>query len=146
MKIEGFTQQYMQNVLDTQRVSDASGFETALKKAYDEKDKQKLKEACIQFESIMLQTLYKQMKATIPKGGLFEESNARSIFQDMLDEELMHACSKRGVGIADMMYRQLSAQMDRTYIASSASSNEAQTEDAENESSIGAETVDQPVD
>ncbi|HOP73398.1 MAG TPA: rod-binding protein [Thermoclostridium caenicola] len=147
MKIEGFAQQYMQNVQDTRRVTDSADFEAALRKAYNENDKQKLKEACIQFESIMLQTLYKQMKATVPKGGLFEESNARNIFQDMLDEELMSACSKRGVGIADMMYRQLSAQMERTYVASGTSRDEADlTGDAESESSIGAEMVEKPMD
>ncbi|NMA65917.1 MAG: flagellar biosynthesis protein FlgJ [Clostridiaceae bacterium] len=94
---------------------DETDFESALKKAYDEKDKEKLKEACDQFEAIMLQILFKQMKATVPEGGFIEKSNARSIFEDMLDENLMKQASNRGMGISDMMYKQLSARMDRMY-------------------------------
>lgn len=143
MKIDGLSQQYMQNILNTQQVSDDTSFEAALKKAYDDRDKEKLKEACVQFESILLQNLYKQMKATVPKGGLFEESNARSIFQDMLDEELMNRCGARGVGIADMMYRQLSAQMDRTFTVSD---DQNRSEESESQTSIGAEMSDKPMD
>lgn len=146
MRINGLSQQYLQNVMSNRQLSDDDSFEAALQKAYDDGDKEKLKEACTQFESLMLQFLYKQMKATVPKGGLFEESNARSIFQDMLDEQLMDECSKRGVGLADMMYKQLSAQMDRTYTVSNTAQKETQTENAEGQSSIGAEMIDEPKD
>jgi len=116
MKIDGLG--YV-NPLDTISASrnsiDEASFESALKKAYDEKDKEKLKEACDQFEAIMLQMLFRQMKATIPEGGLFEKSNARSIFEDMLDETLMQQASKRGVGLSKMMYEHLSAKLDRMY-------------------------------
>lgn len=146
MRIDGLSQQYLQNVMSTRQLSDDGSFEAALQKAYDDGDKEKLKEACTQFESLMLQFLYKQMKATVPKGGLFEESSARSIFQDMLDEQLMDGCSKKGIGLADMMYKQLSAQMDRTYTVSNTAQKETQTEDAESQSSIGAEMIDEPKD
>jgi Rod binding domain-containing protein len=33
----------------------------------------------------------------------------------MLDDTLMDQASKRGMGISDMMYKQLSSKMDRTY-------------------------------
>lgn len=143
MKIDGLVQHQLQSVYNNKEVSDDTGFEAALKKAYDEGDKEKLKDACMQFESILLQSLFKQMKATIPKGGLFEESNARSIFEDMLDEELMNGCSIRGVGIADMMYKRLSAQMDRTFTASE---DKSQTGEEESQSVIGAEEIDKPMD
>jgi len=116
MKIEGFGQlNYTDQIKESQAQTDAAEFESVLKKAFDEGDKKKLKEACDQFEAIMLQMLYKQMKATIPEGGLTEKSTARAMFEDMLDETLMEKSSQRGIGISDMMYRQLSAQMDRTY-------------------------------
>ena len=92
------------------------GFADVLQKAYDDGDKEKLKEVCTQFESIMLSMMYKGMKATVPESSFLEESNAREIFDDMLDEELMKRASHRGVGLADMLYRQLSKQMDRTYL------------------------------
>ncbi|NLM75752.1 MAG: flagellar biosynthesis protein FlgJ [Clostridiaceae bacterium] len=107
------------NPLDTISSSkakiDETSFESVLKKAYDENDKKKLKEACDQFEALMLQMLFKQMKATVPEGGLIEKSNARSIFEDMLDETLMQQASNRGVGLSDMMYKHLSSKLDRMY-------------------------------
>ena len=144
MKIDGLVQHQMNNIMSTRQVSDDADFEAALKKAFDDGDKEKLKEACAQFESILLQNLYKQMKATLPKGGLFEESNARNIFQDMLDEELMKQCSIRGVGIADMMYKQLSAQMDRTFTVSRETDD--RTGEEESQSTNGAEMSDKPMD
>ena len=90
-------------------------FADVLQKAYDEGDKKKLKEVCTQFESIMLSMMYKGMKATIPESSLVEKSRAQEIFDDMLDEELMNRAGSRGVGLADMLYRELSRQMDNTY-------------------------------
>ncbi len=91
-------------------------FADVLQKAYDEGDKEKLKEVCTQFESIMLSMMYKGMKATVPESSLVEESRAQEIFDDMLDEELMNRAGSRGVGLADMLYKELSRQMDRTYL------------------------------
>ncbi|HHU91032.1 MAG TPA: hypothetical protein GXZ22_08270 [Clostridiaceae bacterium] len=116
MKIEGFGQlNYTDKIKANQAQTDAAEFESVLQKAFDEGDKKKLKDACDEFESIMLQILYKQMKATVPESEFIEKSSARAMFEDMLDETLMEKSSHRGVGISDMMYRQLSAQMDRTY-------------------------------
>ena len=69
----------------------------------------KLREACEGFEAMFLSMMYKQMRATVPEGGLFgKKSNAMNIFEDMRDTELMNEVSKSGgIGIADMMYKQL---------------------------------------
>ena len=57
-----------------------------------------------------LRMMYKQMRATVPESGLFgKKSNAIKIFEDMRDTELMNAAAKSGgIGLADMMYKQLS--------------------------------------
>ena len=70
---------------------------------------QKLREACEGFEAMFLSMMYKQMRATVPETDLFgKKSNAIKIFEDMRDTELMTAASKAGgIGIADMMYKQL---------------------------------------
>ena len=70
---------------------------------------QKLREACEGFEAMFLSMMYKQMRATVPEGGLFgKKSNALEIFEDMRDTEMMNAAAKSGgIGIADMMYQQL---------------------------------------
>lgn len=116
MKIEGFGQlNYTDKIKATQTQTEATEFESILQKAFDEGDKEKLKEACNEFESVMLQILYKQMKATVPESGFTEKSSARTMFEDMLDERLMERGSMRGMGISEMMYKQLSAKMDKAY-------------------------------
>lgn len=69
----------------------------------------KLREACEGFEAMFLSMMYKQMRATVPKDGLFGHSNAIDIFEDLRDTELMNAAAKSGgIGLADMMFKQLS--------------------------------------
>ena len=70
----------------------------------------KLREACEGFEAMFLSMMYKQMRATVPESDLFgKKSNAIKIFEDMRDTELMNAAAKSGgIGLADMMYKQLS--------------------------------------
>ena len=69
----------------------------------------KLREACEGFDAMFLSMMYKQMRATVPESGLLgKKSNALEIFEDMRDTELMNTAAKSGgIGIADMMYKQL---------------------------------------
>lgn len=97
-------------------VPEEQGFEEKLKRAMENKDEKALKETCQQFEELFLQMMYRQMKATVPKSGLFSENISTEIFDSMLDESLMKEASKaNGVGLADMMYKQLYKKMYNTY-------------------------------
>ena len=75
----------------------------------EEIEAKKLREACQGFEAMFLSMMYKQMRATVPESELFgKKSNAIEIFEDMRDTELMNSVAKSGgIGIADMMYKQL---------------------------------------
>lgn len=74
-------------------------------------DKQ-LKEACKGFESMFLSLMYKEMRNTVPEDPLFGESNAMSIFKDFQDTEMMkNVAESGGIGLADMLYKQLSPQV-----------------------------------
>ena len=86
---------------------EAQGFVRTMTDA--DAEAKKLREACEGFEAMFLSMMYKQMRATVPEGGLFgKKSNAMNIFEDMRDTELMNEVSKSGgIGIADMMYKQL---------------------------------------
>jgi flagellar protein FlgJ len=91
-------------------------FEGKLKQAMENRDEKSLKEACRQFEELFLQMMYKQMKATVPKSGLFSGGIQAEIFNSILDESLMKEVSKaKGIGIADMMYKQLYKEMNNVY-------------------------------
>jgi len=81
-------------------------------KAAEKRDKE-LRKACEGFEAMFLNMMYRQMRATVPEDSLFGESHALKIFQDMRDDELMKTVAAGGgIGIADMMYKQLKPQVE----------------------------------
>lgn len=69
-----------------------------------------IRQAAEAFESYFLQIMFREMRRTsFDEGGLFPRSNAERIFTDMLDEEIAKsAAGGRGMGLADMIYRQMS--------------------------------------
>ncbi|HHY23738.1 MAG TPA: flagellar biosynthesis protein FlgJ [Clostridiaceae bacterium] len=91
---------------------EGNDFGAKLQRAMENKDEKALKEACQQVEEIFLQMIYKQMKATIPESNFFSESMGKEVFSSMLDESLMKEAAKaNGIGLADMMYKQLYKKM-----------------------------------
>lgn len=103
------------------QVNDDS-FKQELEKAYSQGDKEKLKKACEDFESIFLKMMFDSMRATVQKAELTPSDSGRDIFEGMLDDELMSNASKSGgVGLSDMLYKQLSKQMANAYTPESVS-------------------------
>ena len=94
---------------ETSAVSEAAGYVPKNPMSKEELEAKRLHEACEGFEAMFLSMMYKQMRATVPENELFgKKSNAIKIFEDMRDTELMNAAAKSGgVGLADMMYKQL---------------------------------------
>ena len=115
MKIEGLGTANIEKAINAKRNSADQAFEDVLQKAYTDGDKEQLKEVCKEFEGIMLNMMFKQMKKTVPESGLIEKSYAREIFEEMLDEELMDNTTQRGIGVADILYKQLSLNLDNMY-------------------------------
>ena len=95
-----------------EKAAGATSANHIVNEAVSSKQDKALKDACKGFEGMFLSMMYKQMRATVPKDTLFGESNAQNIFKDMRDNELMKTVAESGgVGLADMMYRQLSPQI-----------------------------------
>jgi len=117
MKIEGIGSADISTSINRKQVQEDQAFADVLKQAYSSGDKEKLKQVCREFEGLMLQMMYKQMKRTIPESELLPASSGREIFQEMLDEELINNATQRGIGLSDVLYRQLSMNMDKTYLA-----------------------------
>ncbi|NLX77650.1 MAG: flagellar biosynthesis protein FlgJ [Clostridiaceae bacterium] len=115
MKIESIGASNIQNGINAKQVSEEKAFEEVLKKAYNDGDKERLMEACRDFEGILLGIMFKQMKKTIPESKFMPKSYAREIFEDMLDEELVNKSKGTGIGIAEILYRQLSTNLDNIY-------------------------------
>lgn len=68
-----------------------------------------LKEACGQFEAILLNYMFQRMRASIPKSGFLDQGIAFDIVQSMHDEALAEELAKGGgIGLAQQLYDDLS--------------------------------------
>ena len=74
-------------------------------------EQQALKKATEDFEAIFLTMMFKNMRNTVPDGGLMEKSFGRGIYEEMQDEQMAEEISASGgVGLAKELYQQLSQQ------------------------------------
>ncbi len=78
---------------------------TASKRAED----RRLRDACVEMESLLVGKMLKEMRKTVHKSGWINGGFAEEIFEDMLYDEYALSLSKNSnLGLADMLYRQLS--------------------------------------
>lgn len=70
----------------------------------------KLRATCQEMEAVFLNMMLSRMRATVPKTKLMGEGSAgEDTIQSLLDTELTKDMAKAGgMGLADMLYRQLS--------------------------------------
>jgi len=68
---------------------------------------QALKAAAQQFEAVFLNMMLKSMREATPQDGMFDNEQTK-MFTGMLDQQLTQNMSSRGVGLADIMVKQLS--------------------------------------
>jgi peptidoglycan hydrolase FlgJ len=108
MRIDNMTQNLMTSA-QTQKVqADDEIFKARLESAMSEKDKGKLRKVCQDFESVFLNMMLQSMRDTVPKSDLLGQDKGREMFEGMLDQEITKNMAKAGgVGLADMMFRQL---------------------------------------
>jgi flagellar protein FlgJ len=66
-----------------------------------------LKAAAKQFESVFLNMMLKSMRDATPQDGMFDSEQTK-MFTGMLDQQLAQNMSNRGIGLADIMVKQLS--------------------------------------
>lgn len=69
-----------------------------------------LKAAAQQFEAVFLNMMLKSMREATPQDGMFDSEQTR-MFTGMLDQQLAQNMSSRGVGLADIMVKQLGRNM-----------------------------------
>lgn len=70
---------------------------------------QALKTAATQFEAMFLNMMMKSMRDATPQDGLLDNQQSK-MFTSMLDQQMSQNLAKRGVGLADVLIRQLGAQ------------------------------------
>ena len=86
-------------------VFDAQGLEQLRAQARQSPD-QALKAVAQQFESVFLNMILKSMREATPQDGMFDSEQTK-MFTGMLDQQLAQNMASRGVGLADIMVRQL---------------------------------------
>jgi flagellar protein FlgJ len=66
-----------------------------------------LKAAAQQFEAVFMNMLMKSMREATPQDGMFDSEQTR-MYTSMLDQQMTQRMASRGIGLADVMVRQLS--------------------------------------
>jgi flagellar protein FlgJ len=67
-----------------------------------------IKETARQFEGLLMNVMLKSMRETVSQDGLFDSEQTK-LYTSMLDQHLSQAMSKRGLGLAAVLERQLMA-------------------------------------
>lgn len=87
---------------------DSQSLDALRLQARQEPDKA-LKQAAKQFETVFMNMMLKAMRDATPQDGEFDSEQTR-MFTSMLDQQLAQNMGNRGIGLADIMVRQLSKQ------------------------------------
>lgn len=88
---------------------DAKGLDS-LRRSAHENSPEALKTAAKQFEALFMNMIMKSMREATPQDGIFDNEQSR-MYTSMLDTQLSQNLSNRGLGLADMLVRQLSANV-----------------------------------
>jgi flagellar protein FlgJ len=71
-----------------------------------------IKGAAKQFEALFLNMVMKSMRDATPQNGPFDNEQTK-MFTSMLDQQMSQNLAKRGIGLADVLTRQLSASLPK---------------------------------
>lgn len=71
-----------------------------------------LKATAKQFEALFMNMVLKSMRDASPQDGVFDSQQSR-MYTSMLDQQLSQTMASKGVGLADVLVRQLSNVVDR---------------------------------
>ncbi len=97
--------------------------DSTAKTGLDDRQQKRLKSACQDFEAMFLANMLKSMRKTVEKTNLFGSDSGEETFQEMMDNEVSKAAAKTSsMGIADMMYRQVTNDLAKKAEAAAASS------------------------
>ncbi|OAQ20474.1 rod-binding protein [Thermosulfurimonas dismutans] len=67
-----------------------------------------LKKACREFEGLLLHQILKGLDRTVMRSGFFPEGLEIKIYRDLFYQEISRELAGRGLGLSDLLYRELS--------------------------------------
>lgn len=97
---------------DTSDLSSAAYDVKSLQKLHNQATQsspQALKAVANQVEGLFVQMMLKSMRAALPKGGIFA-SEQTELFTSLYDQQMSQQMTAKGLGLADMMVKQLGGQ------------------------------------
>ncbi|MCL2500183.1 MAG: rod-binding protein [Defluviitaleaceae bacterium] len=77
-------------------------------------DRAEIRNAAEMFESYFLQIMFREMRrTTLNENSFIPKSHAEEVFTEMMDEQVSKdAASAGGIGLADMIYKQMTRHLD----------------------------------
>jgi len=87
-----------------------------LKQSARANDPAALKTAATQFEAMFVNMMMKSMRDATPQDGLMDSQTTKT-FTSMLDQQTSQNIAKRGIGLSDMLVRQLSRSTQQQALA-----------------------------
>ncbi|MFA5171232.1 MAG: flagellar assembly peptidoglycan hydrolase FlgJ [Sulfuriferula sp.] len=79
----------------------------ALKRAAKDNSPEAIKAVAKQFEAVFMNMMLKSMRQATPQDGMFDNDQSR-LYTSMLDQQLSQNMATKGLGLADVLARQLS--------------------------------------
>jgi flagellar protein FlgJ len=104
------------NGVSGQLAIDSKGM-TELRQAAKQNSPDALKETARQFEALFMNMVMKSMREATPQDGIFDSEQSR-MYTAMLDQQVSQNLAKRGVGLADVLVRQLSNTVNAQQVTS----------------------------
>jgi peptidoglycan hydrolase FlgJ len=83
-----------------------------LRQAARQNSPESIKTTAKQFEALFMNMVLKSMRDATPQNGLFDSDQSR-MYTSMLDQQISQSMASRGVGLADVLARQLSGMVKR---------------------------------
>jgi flagellar protein FlgJ len=99
-----------------------------LRQAAKENSPEALKATAKQFEALFMNMVLKSMREATPQEGVFDSQQSK-MYTSMFDQQLSQTMASRGVGLADVLVRQLSTVVDPQKAANPAESGSLSKQD-----------------
>jgi peptidoglycan hydrolase FlgJ len=75
-------------------------------------DREQLRRMSHELEGVFLSQLFSAMRASVPEGGLLEESSGQDLYTSLFQERLAsEAASRMNRGLGEAIYKQLSRRL-----------------------------------
>lgn len=122
-----FNPTFQQEITSKVEQEKTKDFDAIFQKAVGSKDDKALKDACTQLETYMLSQLFKNMKkAMVSEESLIPKGDYEKTFEDYIINNQSEELSKAGgIGLADMMYKQMTNAYNKQVKADTAESEPA---------------------